>query len=324
MRFERSISALSVLVIIISGCLSGPLPEDIVQTPSPTTPAPPALEDINYLSFNSLAVPEKDPVVENVTPEINGMILLPVFNPVDVVSNDLSVLNHPRRLQLLAQVLSTHSFIYLKPARETDTLIYLTIYRLNDSQSAQEILEAYKGQWNKRQFTSSGGDIWIWDGYLDELEGRSTPFNKNTVLYWNPESEEAFVQDRVLKDHPALSRPQGTLYSVHGETSSGPYFIMVDIKTVLPDILNRTNSIFSQALDSIFKNQTPGGIAQPPLLNETVESIANESIDSATQRIKESLRNLLDSYLAGNISKEEYESQFENYSFELVSLENKT
>jgi hypothetical protein len=93
---------------------------------------------------------------------------------------------------------------------------------------------------------------------------------------------------------------------------------------VLPDILNRTNSIFSQALDSIFKNQTPGGIAQPPLLNETVESIANESIDSEIQRIKESLRNLLDSYLAGNISKEEYDSQFENYSFELVSLENKT
>jgi hypothetical protein len=133
---------------------------------------------------------------------------------------------------------------------------------MNDSKSALELLEAYKGNWNKRPLNISGGVIWIWDGYLDEMAGRARPFGKDTILYWDPASNSGFLSDKVLENHPTLTAPRSSLYSVHGETVLGPYFIMIDVKTELQNIQNRSTSIFSQAANDIFGDEM--GIPEKP------------------------------------------------------------
>jgi hypothetical protein len=301
---------LLVFLLLFVGCLSGPLPEELPKTIAPTTPPPPSVESLNFIPFETLSLPAQDPEFAALTPEIEGLFLLPFFNPVDVVANDLGVLNHPNRLQLLASIISKRHMIYVRPQKETDMVIYYTVYKMNDSSIAASVLEAYKSVWNKRPLNLSGGQIWIWDGFFDEMEGRAAPLGKNSILYWNPESDTAFFTDRVLEDHPTLTMPTSALYSVHGETVYGQYFIMIDVKTQLQDIQNTTTSIFTQAAEDIFRNASL--INQTPIPT-TAPVPVNASATSEVERVRENLRNLLESFLSGNITKEEYDAQFEQY-----------
>ncbi|MFQ5800909.1 MAG: hypothetical protein ACE5HH_04225 [Candidatus Hydrothermarchaeales archaeon] len=304
-------------LLLLSGCLSGPLPEDLPKTPAPITSPPPTIESLSFISFASLSFPDPDPEFGNMTPEIEGLFHLPYFNPVDVVSNDLSVLNHPRRLQILASVVTRYTVLYVQPKDVTDTMVYFTIYKMDDPKTGADVLEAYKGTWNKRPLNVSGGEIWVWEGYIDEMEGRAAPFSRNSIVYWNPEARAGFLSEKVLKDHPALTRPESALYSVHGETTYGPYFIMIDVKTQLQDIQDRATAIFSQAIEGILRNKTlaPPQTSPPPV---------NASSAAKIERIREDLHNLLESFLSGNITKEEYDVLFEQYGAELKNLTNST
>ncbi len=316
---RREILLIPALFLLTLGCLSGPLPEDIPAstqaTTLPTTTPPPSIESLNYISFDTVPSPDIDPEISSMVPEIEGLRLVPYANPVDVVGNDLQVLNHPRRLQILASIEDRQTFLYVKPDQETDTLIYYSIYRMDSSDTALEILEAYKSQWNKRPLNLSNLNIWVWDGYVDELEGRSRPFSDASVLYWDLQGNTSFLLDRVLPSHPTLTRAISTLYSVHGEASFGRYFIMMDIKTVLPDIENRTERIFSEMAEAI-----TGGAGEA--VDESPETPApDEEEPPATmtdaEGVKETLRTLLEDYLAGEISKEEYDKLFQEYTAEL-------
>ncbi len=107
---------------------------------------------------------------------------------------------------------------------------------------------------------------------------------------------------------------------MHGETAYKEYFIMIDIKTELEDIQNKTDLIFTQFAEQIFQG-TP---TQPENTSAPIQSIApepsteNETVEEIA--IKEDLRKLLESYLAGNITKSEYDSSFEEYNARLANL----
>jgi hypothetical protein len=194
-------------------------------------------------------------------------------------------------------------------------LIYLTIYKLNDSQAAADVLEAYRAAWNKRLLNVSGAEIWIWDGYLDEMAGSARPQAKDSILYWDSQSDSGVLTDQVHESQPALTKTKTVLYSVHGETAYKEYFIMIDIKAEFEDIQNKTNSIFTEAAGQIFK------IQQSPAVEETPTPELNESLDEGA--IKEELRLLLESYLDGNITKGEYDSAFAELNTKLGELEQK-
>jgi hypothetical protein len=309
-------------LLVLAGCLSGPLPEDISTSPPPVTTAPPSTDELAYIDIGTISIPPQDPEFTVLTPEIEGFVPVPYVNPVDVLSNDLSVLNHPERLQILSQIISKYTLLYIKPQRETDTLIYFTIYKLNDSTTAHSILDSYKGAWNKRPFNISENQIWIWDGYFDEMAGRVSPLQKDSILYWNPEAGGSFLSDKVLREHPALVRTKSTLYSMHGEAALGRYFFMIDIKTELEDIQNVTTQIFYQAGEVLFGNTTLLPEKTSPPINQTAETTVNKSIQIEANKIKEDLRILLEGYLAGNISKTEYETLFEKYTEELMNMTN--
>jgi hypothetical protein len=315
---------LLLFLLAFSGCLSGPLPEDMPNTQAPTPTPAPSIESLNFISFDSVSYPEPEAEFAELTPELSGLIQLPFFGTVDVVANDLSVMNHPRRLQILASIESKYTQLYVKPDRETDTIVYFSIYKMNDSKSAEEILEAYSENWNKRLFNASGAQIWIWDGYIDEIAGRAMPLGKNSMVYWNPEASGVFLSSNVLENHPTLTKTGSPLYSVHGETVKGPYFIMIDVKTDLQDIQNKTASIFMLAAEDIFQGLTPlSGEKLTSDLNDS-ETLVNITSIIEAEKIKKNLRDLLDDYLAGNVSKKEYESFFEKYSLELENLSNST
>ena len=292
-----------VAAMLLAGCLTGPLPEDTPKTPFPETQTPPPLplEALTYVSFDPLTY-SVDPDFADIIPKFPGLVFLPSNNPVDVVSNDLSVLNHSRRLQILASIAGKTSGVYVQPRRDSNQLIYLTIYRLNDTGTALDLLDAYKGAWNKRLLNVSGAEIWIWDGYLDEIADKARPLAKDMIVYWDAQSQATYVSNKVLPNTPALTKTETDLYSVHGETAFENYFIMIDIKTELDDIQNQTDRLFTEAAGQIF-NVTPAS----GLLENSVKSVE-------TPDIKEELRLLLESYLAGNITKDEYNRAFENYN----------
>ncbi len=311
------------LFVFTSGCLSGPLPEDLPTTTIPPQSPQPSIESLTFVPFQSLLLPTPQQEFATLTPQFPGLVALPYFNPVDVVSNDLTVLNHPERLQILASIESKYTAVYVEPERETETLLYFTIYKLNDSTWADKILQAYRGQWNIRPFNHSGGQIWIWDGYIDEIEGRATPMiTKDSVLYWNPEGGAAFLSERILENHPTLTVPKSTLYSIHGEAASGPYFIMADIKTGLQNILPVSENIFSQVAEKIFNqsiliNQTE--TASPPPANLTTTP-SNQTREEEIENLRTEIKNLLDEYLSGNITKDQYDLLFEELEEQLQNL----
>lgn len=318
MRGEQILLILALSILTL-GCLSGPLPEDLATTAAPittlpTTTPPPSVESLNYIPFDLVPSPSISPEIRALVPEIEGLKLVPYNDPVDVVGNDLQVLNHPRRLQILASIEDRQSFLYVEPRQETDTFIYYSIYRMDSSSTALEILEAYKSQWNKRLLILSDLEIWVWDGYVDELEGRSR-LSGASVLYWNPQDNRSFVNDRVLPSHPALTRATSTLYSVHGEAVFDRYIIKMGIKTLLPDIQDRSEKIFATMAEAITGNANVGmngGNETSAPKEEEPQTIAPD-----VDEIKEKLRKLLESYLAGNVSKEEYDSLFQQYTSEL-------
>jgi len=308
MKLWRTLAAL--LLILLASCLQGPLPEELPSpTPAPTTTSPP-ITSLRFLNITALSYPKPPKEFAVLTPEITGLVHIPYYSTADVVSNDLAVLNHPRRLQILASIVSKYTILYTEPANETGMLLYYSVYKLNDSETAQEILEAYRKNWNKRALDVPGGRIWVWDGFIDEMAGRMRPFEKDTILYWNPEAATSFFADRVLPNHPALTTPVSTLYSVHGETAYGPYFIMMDIKTLPKDIRNRTETIFKEAAEQIFT----GNVS---------EAAAKAEVEQVIE-LRAELHSLLESYLAGNISKEEYESRFAEYEARLANLTNQS
>ncbi len=305
-RIQYVLIGLVVATTLFTGCLSGPLPENAPKTPGPETQTPPSLESLSYIQFDALNY-SVDPEFSNLTLMLEGLEFLPHLSPVDVMTNDLSVLNHSRRLQILASIAGKHSGVYVKSQRDTDFLVYYTVYKLNDTETAANILEAYKEAWNKRLFNISGAEIWIWDGYLDEIAGKARPLGKDSVLYWDTQSQTTFLSQNVLPNYASLSKTETDLFSVHGETAYNEYFIMIDVKAELEDIQNQTDSIFSQVAEQIFK------VTPTSSQLETVEQ-PGENVVTETADIKEELRLLLESYLAGNISKEEYDRSFEEYT----------
>jgi hypothetical protein len=319
MRLNLKVLYFVVSISLLTGCLSGPLPEDLPKTTTLPTQPPPDLDSLTFVPFDSVSY-TPDSEFSHLIPKMEGLEFLPHVSPVDVMSNDLSVLNHPRRLQILASITGKQSVIYAKPKRDTNFLIYYTVYKLNDSETSLDVLEAYKGEWNKRFLNISGAEIWIWDGYLDEIAGLARPQGKDSILYMNPQTQTTFLTDRILPDQPAISKTETVLYSMHGETAYKEYFIMIDIKTELEDIQNKTDSIFTQFAKKIFQGiptETENTSApiqdiapEPSTENETVEELA----------IKEDLRKLLESYLAGNITKSEYDLTFEEYNARLANL----
>jgi len=257
-RTSYVLIGLVIALMLVAGCLSGPLPEDLPKpTPSESqTPPPLPLESLSYISVDSLNY-SVNPDFTGIVPELNGLVFLPNNNPVDVVSNDLSVLSHPRRLQILASIADKTSGVYVQPQRDSNMLIYFTAYMLNDTETALELLVAYRSAWNQRLLNTSGVELWIWDGYLDEIAGKARPQGKDTIIYWDPQNQATFIHDKVLSTHPALSKTETILYSVHGETAFENYFIMIDIKARLNDIQNQTDKIFNEAARDILKINLP-------------------------------------------------------------------
>jgi hypothetical protein len=321
-NFQEKLGILLILFIPLTGCLSGPLPEDVPKTAPPTSLPSLTFDDLNFIPFDMITVTDPAEDFADLTPEFEGLFEVPYLSSVDVVSNDLGVLSHPRRLQILASIESKFTRMYVEPREQTGTLIYFSIYKMNDSRSAMELLEAYKGNWNKRSLNLSEGVIWVWDGYIDEMAGSARPFGKDTILYWDPTSNSGFLSDKFLESHPVLTTPRSSLYSVHGETASGPFFIMIDVKTELQDIQNRSTSIFTQAAKNIFGGEPRIPEVPTPQINLTLEPAVNVSFKIESERLREDIRNLLESFLAGNISQEEYDSLFEQYTLELKNLAN--
>jgi hypothetical protein len=317
MRRVLQVLIVVALISLLSGCLSGPLPEDLPKTTVPPTQPPPTIESLTFVPFESISY-TPDPEFAQLIPQFEELEFLPHVSPVDVMTNDLSVLNHSKRLQILASIAGKQSGIYVKPKRDTDLVVYYTVYKLNDTKTAADILEAYKGEWNKRLLNLSGAEIWIWDGYLDEIAGLARPLAKNSILYLDPQSQTSFLTERVLPDNPALSKTETVLYSMHGETAYNKYFIMIDVKAELENIQNKTDSIFIQFAEQIFHASPtqPENKSAPILSPEPLAE--NGSADAIA--IKEDLRRLLENYLAGNITKTEYDSTFEEYNARLANL----
>jgi hypothetical protein len=91
---------------------------------------------------------------------------------------------------------------------------------------------------------------------------------------------------------------------------------MIDIKTELQDIQNRTESLFTQALNEIFKEESA------PILNPSDPSTESDSLttDQEIEVLEEKIRLLLEEFLQGNVSKDEYDQLFEGYNLELAQL----
>lgn len=307
----RKMFLILFLGLVLAGCLSGPLPEDTpkvsLTTPPVTTP-PPSIDTVNFISIEEVTPFLAPPVGDVPLLEMGDLVRLPFNSPTDVLSNDLGVLEHPDRLQILASIVARQSFVYVKPDPITDTVLYYTVYSFNDSDSAHLVLDAYRNAWNKRELNTSSGTIYIWDGYLEEMGGMGPALRNNSILYWNPETNNTFMTDRVFPGAPALTRTTSPLYSIHGESVVDNYFLMMDSKSDLDNIKENTDKLFLEALQSISKDNAS--------LNETLP-LPDKDTNKTTGEIKEELRLLLESYLEGNISKEEYETQFTELNKEL-------
>ena len=307
---------LIVLIFLVAACSeSKPLPEETLP-PAPGESATKIEKaNITFLPEDMFPQLNKELPYSELIPEIDALKVVDFFTPVDVVTNDLNVagLSQSERNEILSTIRGKRELIYINPG-ETDVIVFYTIYEFNSSKYAEKVLEIYKDNWNKDNITVNNITMHIWKGYALELVRNAPALESGVIVYYDPAIKKAFLS-KSLRQLPALARIGKNLYSMHGETAIGKYFFMVDIKSEHLNIENKSAAIFGDFVK---------GINITKILNESVEEERKkEQKNIYEERIKElktELSALLESYLAGNITKEEYLERQTNITAEIDKL----
>lgn len=315
----KKITALLFALALFGGCLSSQvLPEEKLPV-APQTTAPP--QPLSFVSFELISDINRSLPLTELIPVIESMQAVDFSNPVNVLENDLSVANVPDKNELVSSILESRETIYLEPKKEMSIILFYTIFRLNSTKNAERVAEVYKTNWNTENTTIANKTIWLWRGYLHESAGLLNPFTPNVIIYYDGVSKKAFLSNR-RQGIPALAELKEPLYSLHGEAAVGEYFLMMDVKARLPEVENRSMKIFEEILSKITINET-AQISQPlpPL-----PSSENKTADKAQEikLLETSLQSLLESYLKGNITKEEYTAKQQEYLRRIEELRNQS
>jgi len=291
------------LLIVFSACVSSqPLPEEkLPALPVATTPPPP----LNFISFELVPSADKALSLSQLIPDIDSMQALDFSNPVNVLENDLNIANVPDRKELVSSILESREIIYLEPKKEMNIILFYTIFKFNSSKNAERALEIYRTNWNTENATAANKTLWLWRGYLPESAGLLRPFTPPVIIYYDGLNKKAFLSGS-RQNMPAVAELKDEpLYSLHGETAAGEYFLMMDVKARLPEVENRSMKLFEEILSKIKINETaevqPAPLPAQAAVNKTAAEINRE-----IEALKLNMSSLLDSYLKGNISQQEY------------------
>jgi len=308
---KRSIVFLFVLTLL-GGCLSAQvLPEEkLPVAPQATTPPPP----LNFISFDLVPAIDRNLSMSELMPEIESMKAVEFSNPVNVLDNDLGVANVPDKNELVNSIVDSREVIYIGPENDPSAVVFYTIFRFNSSKSAERVLEIYRTSWNTESVTVADKTVWLWRGYSLESSGLLRPFT-NIIIYYHSTNKKAFLSES-RQNLPALAEVKEPLYSLHGETAVGEYFLMMDIKARLSEVENRSMKIFEEILTKIKINETAQILQQPPLPELNKTEALNATGTNITQEIETleiNLKLLLDRYLKGNITKEQYDAKQQEY-----------
>lgn len=304
----KKITALLFVLALFGGCLSAQvLPEEKLPA-APQTTAPP--QPLNFVSFELVSGINGSLPLSELIPEMESLKAVDFANPVNVLENDLSVANVPDKNELVSSILASRETIYLEPKKEMSIILFYTIFKLNSSKNAERVLEVYKTNWNTENITVANKTLWLWRGYLHESAGLLSPFAPNVIIYYDGISKKAFLSNR-RQSTTALAELKEPLYSLHGEAAVGEYFLMMDVKARLPEVENRSMKIFEEILSKITINETAQALPQQVPL----PGAENKTADKAQEikSLETSLQSLLDSYLKGNITKDEYAAKQQEY-----------
>lgn len=305
---------LMALLFLTAACTSSkPLPEETLP-PLPQEAVNKA-EKINITFLPADMFPELNrelPYYELI-PEIDGMKAVDFFTPVDVVTNDLNVarLGEDERNDILSTIRGKREIIYIKP-EETDVIVFYTIYEFNSSEYAEKVLGVYRKNWNKDNITINNITLHIWKGYVTELLKNSPALEAGVIIYHDPAMKKAFLA-KGKRALPALSRIRSNLYSMHGETAIGKYFLMMDIKAEHLNIENKSAEIFGNFIRKI-------NITEALSKSAEAEKKEENRYKERINELKNQLNLLFESYLAGNITKEEYLEKQGNITAEIEKL----
>jgi hypothetical protein len=209
---------------------------------------------------------------------------------------------------------------YIEPAKSTRVLVEYSVYELPSTETAARIIQLYKNSWNNQNWSFEDREIWVWEGWKEQVVNPTAPvkFRPGSFCTWDPNSKVMVFSGEGQIAPFVVTIPQMDLLCLHGELSRGPYFVMIDVHASPAMIESIGKEVFSTALPLIY-NATAN--VSEVELNISANLSANLSKEEAEiLEIEKNLHKLLDLWLEGNISKEEFDEMFSIYKERLEAL----
>jgi hypothetical protein len=313
-----------LVMLFVAGCLGGGKPRGPSQTQSL-----PALQQTPHPQYQEVEVSSISGIRESnlsifFPPNITvlfyneNVTLLPVRVIPHSLENEVPQLDPTIRVEYL----SKDGYWYIEPSKNTRVIVEYSVYQFSDIELPTRIFSLYKNNWNNQNWSFKSGEIWIWEGWRQQVIDPNSPikFRAGAFCTWDPGSQILLYSGEGQISPYVVSTLPTDLLCLHGELGRGPYFFMVDVHASPAVIDNVARDVFSAILPLIY-NAT-SNFTEYAL--ET-RNISNKTEESELEKIRQKLYTLVDLWLEGNITKEEFDELSAIYRERLDKLRaNKT
>ena len=295
--------ALAIAIALSAGCTGGG------ESTEPSPFHPEALpQQVALLPLSQVPRAAPPPGFEPVFVEnLSGLIALP--QATGTMPTDLQNFAPEVAQRVLDKVQGSFGALYIA-GETTDVVVSFEAYRFPDPRYAAEVLEVYKTNWNNRRINVSGREMWIWEGYKEQVNPPSWAV-AGSHIFWDSIANQASLSggDGIIANLDA------DLYCYHGEAALGNYFVMVDVH--LPkDRMEEAEGILREYLSRVEVNATPVGTVE--------EQAENASIAERIARLEAKKEEITQAYLENQISLEVYNYTLSKIEEELRRLRNRS
>jgi hypothetical protein len=307
-----------LLVVLVGGCMGEEKSQQPVSPPAQSHP------EFQYVEVESLPKPDLEHYLAQFFPEnLAGLVGIPFL--ANSLEGELPAAGDPiLSTAIITSIESKAGRLYIEPSDTTSMEVEYLVYKLSNATMAENALELYKRNWNREKWTYSGHDIWVWQGWEEQVRQGSPSRRAGMFISWDVDQNLALLPHQGVTPL-VITKTKTDLYCLHGELAYGQYFIMIDVHASPAVVDTVARDIFAASLPVIF-NATVNLTTE---FNETERNVSvvtnvttqGEIAKKEIEEIKENMIKLTELYLNESISYEEFATMFEIYKWKLEELE---
>jgi hypothetical protein len=303
---------LVVALALSAGCVGEKQPQSTAPSPFQPEVAP---QQFSYIPLSQVPraspPPEFEPVfVEN----LSGLIALP--QAAITMPNDVSNFAPDVANRILDKIQNKFGAVYIE-GEETSVVVSFEAYLFPDPSYARQALEVYKTNWNKLRFNASGKEMWIWEGYLEQVTPPGWAV-KGSHIFWDTTFNEASLSG----GDAIVANIADDLYCYHGEAALGNYFVMVDVHLPKDRVVEEGQEIFREYLEKVAVNISA---AEEPVVEEPPATVnASPGVEDRIAQLEAKKAEITQAYLENKISLELYNYTLQKIEEELRRIRNRS